>query len=135
MSFFNISRSEFAALLFFLLFFTISCEDDSIYAETVADYIFKEVEEYDEKYWDFTIKFIAEEGEGESPAGKSFKNFPVEVHYPIFLSDIKSHKTGVKPLDHQKIKIKYEKKWPMMFGKLEKIKGRDEQGHTVEMDL
>jgi hypothetical protein len=114
-------------------------EKNDIYAETVADYTYEETEVDGEKIWAFTVSFIAEEGSEESIAGdgKSMKNHPIESHFIMRLEDIeekKGYKPGIKPLKHQKIKIKYEKDEPIMFYPLENLKYQDEQGQIIELD-
>ena len=112
---------------------------NSIYAETTADYTWEgEFGEGNEKLWNFEIKFIAEEGEGRTANGKSFKNLPIKSHYGILLENVKlakGYKPGVKPIKHQKIKIKYEKEEPIFFSRLESFKCQDEQGNIVELDF
>ena len=155
MSFIKISHKGAAALSALSLLFIVSCgkddskkdnpektesvasasTKDSIHAETVADYTWEgEFGEGDEKLWNFEIKFIAEEGEGQTADGESFKNLPIKSHYGIFLEDIKQkkgYKPGIKPLKHQKIRIRYEKEEPIMFYSLENLKYQDEQGNVI----
>ena len=164
MSFIKISHKGAFALSVLSLLFVISCEkddskkdnpektaavedsstektevveEDSAYAETVADYTWEgEFGEGDEKLWNFEIKFIAEEGEGQTADGESFKNLPIKSHYGIFFEDIKQkkgYKPGIKPLKHQKIRIRYEKEEPIMFYSLENLKYQDEQGNVIEL--
>ena len=116
------------------------CDDSnnkSIYAETIADYTWEEEVE-DDSFWSFQINFIAEEGLEESIAndGKTMKNHPIESHYAVFFDNLKrrkGYKPGIKPLKHQKIKIKYEKDEPIMFYPIENLKYQDEQGNIVEL--
>jgi len=125
----NSSKTESAA----------STKKDDGYAETVADYICEDAEIDGEKFWAFTINFIAEEGSEESIAtdGKSMKNRPIESHFIMRLEDIekkKGYKPGIKPLKHQKIKIRYEKEEPVMFYPLENLKYQDKQGNVIELE-
>lgn len=126
------------ALAVFSLISLTSCEDKDIYAETVADYT---LEGEDETCFYFKINFIAEEGEGTDGGefgGKPFKNRSIEAHTVEYRKDVeqrKGYKPGVKPLKHQKIRIKYEKKYPYMFGFLEDSKYQDEQGQIVKLDF
>ena len=134
----KISHKNAFALSALSLLFVVSCDDSSIYAETVADCTLEEVLE-SENFWSFQINFIAEEGSEESLAGdgKSMKNRPIESHYAVFFENLKrrkGYKPGIKPLKHQKIKIKYEKDEPIMFYLLESLKYQDEQGNIVELD-
>lgn len=112
---------------------------DNIYAETVADYTWEgENSSKKGKFWSFVINFIAEESEENALSGDSAKNHLVEVRYLIPLvrvEKVKGYKPGVKPLQHQKIRIKYEKEEPIMFGRLDKFKCRDEQGQIVELNF
>ena len=63
--------------------------------------------------WSFSISFIHKESEGERVAGKRFKDHPIESFYSVPLSEIeqrvKGYKPGIKPLKHQKIKIRKRK--------------------------
>lgn len=110
---------------------------NSIYAETVADYTW---EGEDKELFYFTVNFIAEEGEGVDggeTGGKPFKNRPIEVHTVDHINQVKKrkgYKPGMKPLKHQKIRIKYEKTYPYMFSFLEHFKYQDEQGNIVELE-
>jgi len=126
-----------AAVATFSLIFLISCENEknSIYAETVADYEWED--ENDDTFLNFTIKFVAEEGEGIAADGKPMKNRLIESHGTVIREKIKqkkSYKPGIKPLKHQKIRIKYEKKEPIMFYPLESLKYQDEQGQIIELN-
>lgn len=145
MSFIKTSHYSMVALSALPLLFMISCskeesnKENSIYAETMADCICEEGNEDNEKCWDFTVKFIAEEGEGidgGETGGKPFKNRPIEIHTVDFVSQLKQYKgykPGMKPLKYQKIKIKYEKTYPYNVGFLERFKYQDEQGNIVEL--
>ncbi len=109
---------------------------DSIYAETMADYEWED--EYDDDtFLYFTIKFIAEEGEGLAVDGKPMKNRLIESYSTVVLEKIKQkegYQPGITPLKHQKIRIKYEKKEPIMFFPLENLKYQDEQGQIFDLD-
>ena len=123
------------------LMFVVSCgkadsADNDIYTETVADYT---LEGEDKELFYFKINFIAEEGEGVDGGefgGKPFKNRPIEAHTVEYVNEVKQskgYKPGIKPLKHQKRRIKYEKKYPYMFKFLEDSKYQDEQGNIVEL--
>ncbi|MBO7642298.1 MAG: hypothetical protein J6S86_04010 [Alphaproteobacteria bacterium] len=126
------------AMAVFSLISLTSCDDSNIYAKTIADCTW---EGGDEAVFYFKINFIAEEGEGiygegEDWGGEPFKNRPIELHTVNHVSELKKrkgYKPGMKPLKHQKIKIKYEKKYPYMVGFLEYFKYQDEQGNIVEL--
>ncbi len=158
MSLFNISRFGMVALSAFSLLFIVSCskeetkkdqktetptqtstEKNSIFAETVADYVWEgEFGEDDEKLWSFEIKFIPEEAEGKRSDGTPFKNLPITSHYGVLLKNVKQakgYKPGIEPLKHQKIKIRYEKEEPAMFSRLESFKCKDTEGNIIEMDF
>ena len=111
----------------------------SIYAEAIADYEWDEIEVDGEKMWSFSISFIPKESEGKRADGKRVKDHPIRSFYSILLSVIeqrvKKYKPGIKPLKHQKIKVKYEKDEPIMFSRLESFKCQDEQGNIVELDF
>jgi len=143
MSFTEIFHKGAAVLSALSLLFVVSCgkEDsakNSIYAETLADCTW---EGEDEKLFHFKINFIAEEGEGiygegEDWGGEPFKNRPIEVYTVNYVNEVKrrkGYKLGMKPLKHQKIKIKYEKTYPYNFVFLEPFKYQDEQGNIVEL--
>ena len=74
--------------------------------------------------------------DGGEFGGKPFKNRPVEVYTVNHVNEVKQrkgYKPGMKPLKHQKIKIKYEKTYPYNFVFLECFKYQDKQGNIVEL--
>ena len=66
------------------------------------------------------------------------KNRLIESHGTIVLDKVKQkkgYKPGIKPVKHQKIKVKYEKEEPIMFYPLENLKYQDDQGQIIELDF
>ena len=114
----------------------LESNENDIHAETMADYTWNgEYGDDDEMLWCFTIHFVAE---GETVGGRLSKNRLIKSNYAVPLAVVKqleNYKSGVKPLKHQKIRIKYEKEEPIMFGRLENFKCRDEQGRIIELDF
>ena len=117
----------------------ISLEENNIYAEAVADYTWKgEGNSKNGKFWSFVINFIAEEVEENASSGEFSESHMIELRYLVplrRLEKINGYKSGIKPLEHQKIKIKYEKEEPIMFSRLESLKCQDGQGQIVELDF
>ncbi len=115
MSFSKVSQRSIIAVAILSLLFIVSCEKDdskkddpkktetvadstvkkskvdtkdSVYAETVADYEWKE-ELKQENFRSFKINFIAEEDIGKTYNGQPMKNHPIESHYAVFFEDLK----------------------------------------------
>ena len=106
--------------------------NDENVAETTADFTWNELDNGD---WHFTVEFIAKEG--SSVTSQSFKNMPITLYYRLPIDEVKTksgYKPGIKPLKHQKIKIKYLKNEPgLICNELESIKCRDENGKIVKL--
>ncbi len=103
-------------------------------AETVADFTWNELDNND---WHFTVEFIAKEGTSATTNGKPFKNMPITIYHRLSIDQAKAksgYKPGIKPIKHQKIKIKYLKNEPgLIFNRLENIKCIDKHGQIVEL--